>query len=161
MCAHLIWLILEIKKITKIFEKGIDKSPGQCYNTIRKDKKTKNQKKGKKKMNKIIDLTMMSYHTIVERANRVNNIENSIGWGEIVAEAPDRNDANVRRALTSTGVLLVLGENDFIITAWVAEVRQAAAVWKKANNGARMPRQLWNMVNYNNNTTYWQNLVAA
>ena len=112
-------------------------------------------------MNKIIDLTMMSYHAIVERANRVSNIENSIGWGEIVAEAPDRNDANVRRALTSTGVLLVLGENDFIITAWVAEVRQAAAVWKKANNGARMPRQLWNMVNYNNNTTYWQNLVAA
>lgn len=161
MCIHLIWLILEIKKITKIFEKSIDKLPGRCYNTIRKDKKTKNQKKGKKKMNKIIDLTMMSYHAIVERANRVSNIENSIGWGEIVAEAPDRNDANVRRALTSTGVLLVLGENDFIITAWVAEVRQAAAVWKKANNGARMPRQLWNMVNYNNNTTYWQNLVAA
>ena len=161
MCARLIWLILEIKKIIKIFEKDIDKSPGQCYNTIRKDKKTKNQKKGKKKMNKIIDLTMMSYHTIVERANRVNNIENSIGWGEIVAEAPDRNDANVRRALTSTGVLLVLGENDFIITAWIANVGQAAAVWKKAKNGARMPRQLWNMVNYNNNTTYWQNLVAA
>ena len=112
-------------------------------------------------MNKIIDLTMMSYHATVERAHRVSNIENSIGWGEIVAEAPDRNDANVRRALTSTGVLLVLGENDFIITAWIANVGQAAAVWKKANNGARMPRQLWNMVNYNNNTTYWQNLVAA
>ena len=112
-------------------------------------------------MNKIIDLTMMSYHTNVERAHRVSNIENSIGWGEIIAEAPDKNDENVRRALTSTGVLLVLGENDFIITAWVANVGQAAAVWKKAKNGARMPRQLWNMVNYNNNTTYWQNLVAA
>ena len=43
MCARLIWLILEIKKITKIFEKGIDTPPEMWYYNTRRNKKGDNK----------------------------------------------------------------------------------------------------------------------
>ena len=112
-------------------------------------------------MGKRIDLTKMSAHIIIDRAYRIKQIENSIGWGTEIARALDKNEENVFRVLTTTGVIIVMDETNFIITAWVADVNQAVAVWKKANNGKQMPKWLWNMVNYNNDTTYWRNLVAA
>lgn len=112
-------------------------------------------------MGKRIDLTKMSAHIILDRAYRINHIENSIGWGTEVTRALDKNEENVFRVLTSTGVIIVMGEDNFIITAWIADVNQAVAVWKKAHNGAKMPKWLWNVINYNNNTAYWKNLIAA
>lgn len=110
---------------------------------------------------KHIDLTMMSAHVIVDRAERIHHIENSIGWGTIVAEAPDRKEQNATAILTSTGVLVIRAMDGTIITAWVANVKQAVAVWKTAKNGKSIPHWLWNVINYNNNTTYWRNLTAA
>ena len=112
-------------------------------------------------MGKRIDLTKMSTHVTVDRAARIKNIENSVGWGTIVAQAPDRNSKNVNRALTSTGVLIVQAEDGFIITAWIASISQAVAVWKMAKEGKPLPKWLWNVINYNNNTDYWKKLIAA
>ena len=42
-------------------------------------------------MGKRIDLTKMSAHVIIDRAYRINCIENSIGWGTEIARALDKN----------------------------------------------------------------------
>lgn len=112
-------------------------------------------------MGKQIDLTRMSAHVIIDRADRVRHIENSIGWGTEIARAPDRNAEGVYRVLTSTGVMIVQGEDGFMITAWVASVNQALDVWVKAKPGKKIWSWLWNVINYNNNTEYWRNKVAA
>ena len=112
-------------------------------------------------MGRKIDLTRMSAHVKIDRADRVRYIENTVGWGTIVVEAPDKNKENVHRALTSTGVMIVKAEDGLMITTWIADVGQAKDVWKKAKGDKPMPKWLWNVVNYNNNTAYWRNLVAA
>lgn len=107
-----------------------------------------------------IDLTKMSAHAIVDRKTRFAVIENSIGWGNPVIVAPDKKGRDATATLTDTGVLVIRGSDNMIITAFIATVRQAQAVWNRGNGG-KMPQALWNMINYNNNTDYWKNLVAA
>ena len=111
-------------------------------------------------MGKQIDLTKMSAHVIVDRESRINHIENSVGWGTIVAETPDPAHEGTIKALTSTGVVIVKGEDDFIITAWIGNVNQTVWIWKHAKGDKPLPRWLWNVVNYNNNTPYWKRVAA-
>lgn len=112
-------------------------------------------------MHKKIDLTKMSAHFIIDRADRINYIEKTVGWGTVIVEAPDPIREDVRKALTSTGVLIIFGREDIIITAWIADVNQALRVWLDAKNNNHLPKWLWNVINYNNNTEYWRNKVAA
>lgn len=108
-----------------------------------------------------IDLTRMSAHAINDRKNRFEVIENTIGWGQPIAMVPDREDPTATNTLTSTGVLVVRSNDNTIVTAWIANVQQASAIYHKATNGKRMPQLYWDIVNYNNNTEYWRNRVAA
>lgn len=112
-------------------------------------------------MGKRIDLTKMSAHVIIDRADRINYIEKTVGWGTVVVEAPNRGHEGTRKALTSTGVMVIFGEDNFIITAWIADVNQALWTWIEGKHNNHMPKWLWNVVNYNNNTAYWRNKVAA
>ena len=112
-------------------------------------------------MGKHIDLTKMSAHAIIDRQDRFNMIENSVGWGTEVITALDKKGRDATATLTSTGVMIIRDFEGMIITAWVASVPQAQAVWGRAKGTAKLPRWLWNVVNYNNNTTYWKNLIAA
>ncbi len=112
-------------------------------------------------MGKQIDLTNMSAHVIVDRQARINNIENSIGWGTEIITAPDKKERDATATLTSTGVIIIRSLDGMIITAWIASVKQAQAVWGRATGSIKLPHWLWNVVNYNNNTEYWKNLVAA
>lgn len=112
-------------------------------------------------MGKQIDLTRMSAHVIIERANRIRAIENSIGWGTEIARIPNKSRKGTYKVLTSTGVLIIQGEDGLMITAWVAGVSQAIDVWVGAKPGKKMWMWLWNVINYNNNTEYWRNKVAA
>ena len=134
--------------------------PGMLYYN-QKEEINQEKKKGRKKMGKHIDLTNMSAHVIVDRQARINNIENSIGWGTEIITAPDKKERDATATLTSTGVIIIRSLDGMIITAWIASVAQAQAVWGRAKGTARLPRWLWNVVNYNNNTEYWKNLVAA
>ena len=108
-----------------------------------------------------IDFTNMTAHATLDREPRFTAIENSIGWGNPVVMVPDRKNETATATLTDTGVLIIRGLDNTIITAWVANVRQAVAIWRQATGVLQMPKALWNMVNYNNDTTYWRNLVAA
>lgn len=102
-----------------------------------------------------------SRHVILDRQTRINVIENSVGWGEGVANALDIKGRDATATLTTTGVIIIRSFEGTIITAWIASVPQAVSVWKRAYGDKPLPRQLWNVVNYNNNTSYWKNLVAA
>ena len=112
-------------------------------------------------MSRIIDTTRMSAHVIIDRADRINHIEKTVGWGRLIVKTPDKAHEGVYKVLTSTGVIVIQAEDGFIITTWIADVRQAVKVWKAAKGDRPLPHWLWNRVNYNNNTEYWQNLVAA
>lgn len=112
-------------------------------------------------MEKEIDVTRMSAHVIIDRAARIAHIENSVGWGNAVVIAPDKKERDATATLTSTGVIVIKSLDGIIITAWVASVAQAVSVWSRAKGNTHLPHWLWNVVNYNNNTEYWRNLVAA
>jgi hypothetical protein len=112
-------------------------------------------------MGKRIDLTRMSAHVIVDRSARIAHIENSIGWGTEIVTAPDKKGRDATATLTSTGVLVIRSFDGVIISAWIASVGQAQAVWNRAKGTTRLPHWLWNVVNYNNNTDYWKKVTAA
>ena len=112
-------------------------------------------------MGKKIDFTKMSAHVIVDREARINMIERTIGWGTEIITAPDKKGRDATATLTSTGVIIIRSFDGMIITAWVASVPQALAVWIRGTGNNHLPSWLWNVVNYNNNTDYWKNKVAA
>lgn len=108
-----------------------------------------------------VDFTKMSAHAIVDRKVRFSIIEKTIGWGSPVVVAPDKKGRDATATLTDTGVIIIRDFNNTIISAWIASVKQAQAVYGRATGNIMMPRELWNVVNYNNNTSYWKNKVAA
>ena len=109
---------------------------------------------------KEINLTNMSAHVIIDRQVRIDIIEKTVGWGETLVEAPDKKGRDCTAVLTTTGVIAILAEDGMMITAWIASVQQATAVYARATGTTKLPKKLWNIVNYNNNTEVWQKLVA-
>lgn len=110
---------------------------------------------------KPIDLSNASAHFIIDRKTRIEIIEKTVGWGEPIAEATDKKGRDATATLTTTGVIVVRAFDGMIITAFIATVRQAQAVWNRATENQSMPKALWNIINYNNNTSYWKMKVAA
>lgn len=110
-------------------------------------------------MTKQIDLSKSSAHVVIDRATRVSIIEKTIGFGTPVIEAPDIKERDAKAILTSTGVIVIEGANGTIITTWIASVAQAISVYKRATNGQNIPKDLWAVVNYNNNTETWKAMI--
>ena len=108
-----------------------------------------------------IDLTRMSAHFINDREARMNHFEKTLGWGKPVATIKSNHSDDTYMTLTDTGVMVVRDDSNLILTAYLATITQAIMVYRKANGNKRMPTALWNQLNYNNNTPYWRNLVAA
>jgi hypothetical protein len=102
-------------------------------------------------MNPMKELTF-SYHFQKERADRIDYINNTVGFGEeIVVEV---NYENKRECVTNTGVLLVMAkERDFVITAYIANFSK---VWSmcKINELERVPQELYKVVK--DNAYHWQ-----
>ena len=111
-------------------------------------------------MGKHIDLTRMSAHFMIDRKFRIDLIERTIGWGTEVVVAPDKMGQDATATLTSTGVMIIRNFDGLIITAWIASVPEAVSVWIRAKGNNHLPKWLWNVVNYNNNTAAWQKMAA-
>lgn len=109
---------------------------------------------------KKIDTTKFSFHVMVDRQTRINIIEKTIGWGDTFVEAPDEKGKNCTAILTTTGVIAIMASDGMLITAWIASVKQAMAVYARATGTTKLPKKIWNVVNYNNNTEAWQKIVA-
>jgi len=109
---------------------------------------------------KTIDPNYLSAHVIIERKWRLDWIEKTVGFGNTVAEAPDRKDPTLTDVITDTGVYAVLTPDGMVVTCWIAQVYQAKRLCKKANNMKAFYTTLYNVVNYNNNTREWREMVA-
>ncbi len=109
---------------------------------------------------KVIDLTAVSEHVVVERQNRFNLINKTVGFGLPVVEAIDKNNKECTATLTSTGVIVIIDPYGIIVTAWIASVRQAIGVYATATGSTKLPKKLWNVVNYNKNIEAWQRIAA-
>lgn len=109
---------------------------------------------------KAIDLTAISRHVELDRQNRFNLINNTVGFGLPVVEAKDKNNNECTATLTTTGVIVIIDPHGIIVTAWIASVRQAIGVYATATGSTKLPKNLWNVVNYNNNTETWQRIAA-
>lgn len=109
-----------------------------------------------------IDVTNMTAHVILDRMNRINFIEKTIGFGTAKYTCDDDRSNDTVKTLTSTGVIVVRQKNtNTIITAYVASVGQAFRLFNRATGKTKMPMRFWDIINYNNNTPYWQELQAA
>jgi hypothetical protein len=72
-------------------------------------------------------------------------IVENLGFGDEICSMRSRANDRIM-VLTSTGIALVLDENKTVITAYVANMRLAAAIWKRAHNyldNIRMPHWLY------------------
>lgn len=91
----------------------------------------------------------MTKHVSIERANRIEYINKTTGFGnEIAAEAILPNYQNVMRRmqLTNTGVIIVKPlKGNVVITTWIASIKQAIRITK--NGGySRMPDALYRTI---------------
>ena len=106
------------------------------------------------------DLSCMSDHVLIDRETRVNIIKKTVGFGKPFAETPNKKDPTSTVILTDTGVIVVVNKFGMIITTWIADVKQASAVYKQYSNGKNLPPKMWAIVNYNNNTPAWHRMAA-
>ena len=109
---------------------------------------------------KQIDFSKASAHVLIDRKTRVEVIEKTVGFGVPFIEAPDIKERDCTATLTTTGVIVIMDDNGEIITTWIASVKQAVSVYARATGTTKLPKWIWNIVNYNNNTEIWQKMVA-
>lgn len=87
----------------------------------------------------------LSPHASQERIERLMYLNLHIGIGNEVCSmrglVPDR-----REVLTDTGVMLILSDEDVVITAYLATMRQAMRVWRSNYDNMRMPNRLYRKV---------------
>lgn len=109
----------------------------------------------------------LSYHCKVERANRVNQIVEKIGVGQIVKEqyrrGTDRVEAGAEGSwicITDTGITIVKNENKTkIVTMYVTTYRELVAVYGGTKH---IPKYLHKKVDQNqswftkNGKTVWR-----
>ena len=82
----------------------------------------------------------MSIHAREDRTDRLTYIAMTVGFGAVVAE---RVTETTRECLTDTGVLIIKArEEEFMITAYIADMDKAFAVYCNAKNCGRMPTYL-------------------
>lgn len=94
----------------------------------------------------------LTYHASVERLERLLYINLNIGIGEEVCRSRGRHGNT--EILTSTGVVLVLGENDIVITGFIAHMNKAIGLWRHSERGnTPLPRDIYKTI-LKNETAY-------
>lgn len=82
----------------------------------------------------------LSSHARDERLERLMYIMTEIGLGERIICTANHITTNRQEALTDTGVLLILSNDDLVITAYVPNVSKAIAIWRDSiGTDAKMP----------------------
>lgn len=98
-----------------------------------------------------IDITNISYHVLNNRKERIEQIK-AVGMGIPVAII-DQIDAKGRKAtqtLTSTGVIVIRNAENMIITMYLAEVNQAARIFKANYGNVKLPAYIYDKIVLNN-----------
>lgn len=91
----------------------------------------------------------MSYHARVQRIERFEYIIDTVGFGEEIACANLEIKGKMRlHTLTDTGVVIVREKDGEVVTAFIARVEQASAIWYKAQQRT-MPNKLYQKIKAN------------
>lgn len=93
--------------------------------------------------------TNMTYHAREERINRLNALIDCLGVGEVVLSAPDKLHTDSVRCITSTGIMVIKGIDGTIITAYMATIDQATAMFSQMGF-SKIPHTLYRTIVYNN-----------
>ena len=94
----------------------------------------------------------LSKHASVDRIERLYYLMETLGIGEEVCWSFSKAGQNRRQILTSTGVVLVLGEDECVITAYVATMKEATYIWHTSHPtraNQTMPQWLYTRVVHN------------
>ena len=78
-------------------------------------------------------------HALLERQDRIFAIIDTIGIGSEVDKF-HREGTNSYEVFTDTGVMLVVNENNFIITAYAVNMKKALAVYRSHGRSHVSPR---------------------
>ncbi len=92
----------------------------------------------------------MTAHLTLDRKERLDRIERTIGIGKPVAIASDRKHQDCFNILTDTGVMIIQTYDKTIVTLWVARLSQAIDVYKRTTGSSRLPQKLFETIQRNN-----------
>lgn len=93
----------------------------------------------------------MTIHAREDRRSRLEYIVDTIGIGEIIATAENKDYRGGYCKLTSTGVVIVFSkDNKTVVTAFIADVTQAASIYKADKKVRCMPDSLYRRIKGNN-----------
>lgn len=110
----------------------------------------------------MFDPTNLTAHAVIERINRIEFIEETIGFGNPIFTCKKDRDkyGDAIATLTDTGVIIIQEEvTETIITTYIATVKQAYTLYYLATGTTKMPKALWTRINYNNNTEWYRRRV--
>lgn len=95
--------------------------------------------------------TNMTGHAFNDRMARFEYIIDTVGIGKVTARYQDVDEYNrvVIFELTTTGVIIVRNKDNMVVTAYIAEMRQAIRVWRSTNGNKKMPAPLYTKINQN------------
>ena len=99
-----------------------------------------------------IKTNQLTYHAKEERRDR-REVAKQVGIGRPVVEQHmvSQNGKPKTEILTDTGLVVVMGENNKIVTLFLASVSKAAAMYKTMHGpNARLPEQLYQQIKLNN-----------
>lgn len=81
-------------------------------------------------------------HASQERVERLMFLNLEIGIGDEICHTR-RDKDHYREILTSTGLILIVNEYDYLITAYVANLDKAFAIWRETHGNIKMPNVLY------------------
>lgn len=88
----------------------------------------------------------LSTHASTERLERLYYLNMEIGIGNEVCSIPGIRTGR-KEVLTDTGIILILGDDDIVITAYMATINKAVAIWHIAHgDDAIIPRPLYKRI---------------
>lgn len=94
----------------------------------------------------------ITYHFSVERKDRIDFINQYIGFGEDIAsniflsqKRSMKTSIPTKSVLTDTGIIKILSlEDDVLITAYIATIGEGTAIYRKCHKVKRCPDWLMN-----------------
>ena len=87
----------------------------------------------------------MTYHARVEREERINYIIDTVGIGEPVVKVQRPKDKRYM-TLTNTGVIIITGSDNVIITMYIGTIDEALMTYRNATKMHNMPDGLYKKV---------------
>lgn len=88
----------------------------------------------------------LSAHASTERLERLYYLNMEVGIGNELCSIPGVTEGR-KEVLTDTGIILILGDDDIVITAYMATINKAICIWKLVyGDNAKIPKPLYRRI---------------